>query len=166
MVDLIKKLFDPSLNLFRRTSNAHVYPSPMSNVSETNHLDLIEFAGKMLAKAIYEVRSRRTHLRCIWFFLPSLLLVRAPFRGGGEFGNAWIVAFCFLLIHQKIWENAIFSLLEDYFLSLIWIRHWSDHLLRILSLSTMFLVAGHRFGCSACVLLPEPDSRPDSVYIL
>lgn len=84
MVDLIKKLFDPSLNLFRRTSNAHVYPSPMSNVSETNHLDLIEFAGKMLAKAIYEVRSRRTHLQCIWFFLPSLLLVRAPFRGGGE----------------------------------------------------------------------------------
>lgn len=58
MVDLIGNLFDPSLNLFRKTSQAHVYPSPMTNVSETNHLELIEFSGKMLAKAVYEVRSR------------------------------------------------------------------------------------------------------------
>lgn len=55
MVDLLKKLFDPSLNLFRKTSNGHVYPSSMTNMSEMNHLDLIEFCGKMLAKAIYEV---------------------------------------------------------------------------------------------------------------
>ncbi|KAK7598284.1 hypothetical protein V9T40_006519 [Parthenolecanium corni] len=71
MVDLIKKLFDPSLNLFRRTSNGHVYPSPMSNVSETNHLDLIEFSGKMLAKAIYE--GIVLDVRLASFFLSQIL---------------------------------------------------------------------------------------------
>ncbi len=57
LVDLIQKLFDPSLNLFRKTSNGHLYPSSMTEMSEINHLDLVEFCGKMLAKAIFEVST-------------------------------------------------------------------------------------------------------------
>lgn len=54
-MELIRKLFDPSLNLFRKTSHGHVYPSAVTSLSDTNHLELIEFSGKMLAKAVYEV---------------------------------------------------------------------------------------------------------------
>lgn len=90
MVDLIKKLFDPSLNLFRRTSNGHVYPSPMSNVSETNHLDLIEFSGKMLAKAIYEVCSLLFSISnctcCLRIFYQLAMLFVAGHRFGCAVG--------------------------------------------------------------------------------
>ncbi|KAF8796101.1 Ubiquitin-protein ligase E3B like protein [Argiope bruennichi] len=51
--ETIKKVFDPSLNLFRATSEERLYPSPTSNIHE-NHLSLFEFVGKMLGKAVYE----------------------------------------------------------------------------------------------------------------
>lgn len=47
--DTIKKIFDPSLNLFRVTSEQRLYPSPTSYIHE-NHLSLFEFVGKMLGK--------------------------------------------------------------------------------------------------------------------
>uniref|UniRef100_A0A914EGA9 Ubiquitin-protein ligase E3B n=1 Tax=Acrobeloides nanus TaxID=290746 RepID=A0A914EGA9_9BILA len=49
----IKKVFDPELNLFRSTSNQQLYPSNTSYVHE-NHLQLFEFVGRILAKAVYE----------------------------------------------------------------------------------------------------------------
>ncbi|XP_041977850.1 ubiquitin-protein ligase E3B [Aricia agestis] len=51
--ETIKRVFDPSLNLFRATSEERLYPSPTSGVQE-NHLQLFEFIGRMLAKAVYE----------------------------------------------------------------------------------------------------------------
>ncbi|TKR77640.1 hypothetical protein L596_018573 [Steinernema carpocapsae] len=49
----LKKVFDPSLNLFKSTSNSQLYPSATSNVHE-DHLALFQFVGRMLAKAVYE----------------------------------------------------------------------------------------------------------------
>ncbi|KAK5932762.1 hypothetical protein CgunFtcFv8_004440 [Champsocephalus gunnari] len=44
----------PALNLFKTTSgNERLYPSPTSYIHE-NHLQLFEFVGKMLGKAVYE----------------------------------------------------------------------------------------------------------------
>uniref|UniRef100_A0A8C5NAF9 Ubiquitin-protein ligase E3B n=1 Tax=Gouania willdenowi TaxID=441366 RepID=A0A8C5NAF9_GOUWI len=52
--EIIKKVFNPALNLFKTTSgNERLYPSPTSYIHE-NHLQLFEFVGKMLGKAVYE----------------------------------------------------------------------------------------------------------------
>ncbi|XP_007900039.2 ubiquitin-protein ligase E3B [Callorhinchus milii] len=52
--EIIKKVFDPALNLFKTTSgDERLFPSPTSYIHE-NHLQLFEFVGKMLGKAIYE----------------------------------------------------------------------------------------------------------------
>ncbi|XP_069135904.1 ubiquitin-protein ligase E3B-like [Argopecten irradians] len=51
--ETITKVFDPSLNLFKVTSEQKLYPSSTSHIQE-NHLTLFEFVGKMLAKAVYE----------------------------------------------------------------------------------------------------------------
>lgn len=47
------QVFDPGLNLFCTTSEERLYPSPLSHLSE-NHLQLFEFVGKMIGKAVYE----------------------------------------------------------------------------------------------------------------
>ena len=52
--ETIKKVFDPSLNLFKGTKDNRLYPSSTSFVQE-NHLLLFEFVGRMLGKAVYEV---------------------------------------------------------------------------------------------------------------
>ncbi|CAD7004877.1 unnamed protein product [Ceratitis capitata] len=44
---------DPSLNLFKTTTDQRLYPSPLSYVQD-NHLQLFEFVGRMLGKAVYE----------------------------------------------------------------------------------------------------------------
>ncbi|XP_064612255.1 ubiquitin-protein ligase E3B-like [Liolophura sinensis] len=51
--ETIARVFDPSLNLFKATSEQKLYPSPTSYIQE-NHLCLLEFVGKMLGKAVYE----------------------------------------------------------------------------------------------------------------
>lgn len=51
--DTIKRVFDPSLNLFSTTSEQRLYPSPTSRLHE-DHLSLFTFVGKMLGKAVYE----------------------------------------------------------------------------------------------------------------
>lgn len=53
--DTIKRIFDPSLNLFKVTSEQRLYPSPTSHVHE-NHLSLFEFVGKMIGE--FSVLSR------------------------------------------------------------------------------------------------------------
>lgn len=52
--ETIKRVFDPELNLFRATSEERLYPAPTSALQD-NHLQLFEFIGRMLAKAVYEV---------------------------------------------------------------------------------------------------------------
>jgi ubiquitin-protein ligase E3 B len=49
----IKRIFDPALNLFKATSEERLYPSPTSYLQD-NHLQLFEFVGRMLGKAVYE----------------------------------------------------------------------------------------------------------------
>lgn len=49
----IKRVFDPSLNLFKATSEERLYPSPTSYLQD-NHLQLFDFVGRMLGKAVYE----------------------------------------------------------------------------------------------------------------
>ncbi|OCU01677.1 hypothetical protein XELAEV_18007471mg [Xenopus laevis] len=52
--EIIKRVFDPALNLFKTTSSGdRLYPSPTSYIHE-NYLQLFEFVGKMLGKAVYE----------------------------------------------------------------------------------------------------------------
>ncbi|RXG67758.1 Ubiquitin-protein ligase E3B [Armadillidium vulgare] len=51
--ETLKKVFDPSLNLFRLTNEERLFPSPTSSLTE-DHLQLLEFTGKMLGKAVYE----------------------------------------------------------------------------------------------------------------
>ncbi|CDS36029.1 ubiquitin protein ligase [Echinococcus multilocularis] len=51
--ETLRRVFDPTLNLFRATSDQRLYPSPTSHIQES-HLQLFEFVGKLLAKAIYE----------------------------------------------------------------------------------------------------------------
>ncbi|XP_022183812.2 ubiquitin-protein ligase E3B [Nilaparvata lugens] len=51
--ETIKRVFDPSLNLFRVTSEERLYPSPISHIQD-NHLLLFDFVGRMLGKAVYE----------------------------------------------------------------------------------------------------------------
>ncbi|XP_032084909.1 ubiquitin-protein ligase E3B [Thamnophis elegans] len=52
--EIIKKVFDPALNLFKTTSgDERLYPSPTAYIHE-NFLQLFEFVGKMLGKAVYE----------------------------------------------------------------------------------------------------------------
>ncbi|KAG5840356.1 hypothetical protein ANANG_G00187940 [Anguilla anguilla] len=59
--EIIKKVFNPGLNLFKdvplsltdHQRNERLYPSPTSYIHE-NHLQLFEFVGKMLGKAMYE----------------------------------------------------------------------------------------------------------------
>jgi ubiquitin-protein ligase E3 B len=52
--ETIKAVFNPTLNLFKATSENLLYPCPLSYLHE-NHLELFEFVGKMLGKAVYEV---------------------------------------------------------------------------------------------------------------
>ncbi|KAF6203973.1 hypothetical protein GE061_002311 [Apolygus lucorum] len=51
--ETIKRVFDPSLNLFKATSEERLYPSPTSHIQD-NHLQLFEFVGRVLGKAVYE----------------------------------------------------------------------------------------------------------------
>lgn len=51
--ETIKKVIDPSLNLFKTTSEERLYPCPTSYLQD-NHLGLFEFVGRMLGKAVYE----------------------------------------------------------------------------------------------------------------
>lgn len=69
--ETMRKILDPSLNLFAATTEQRLYPSPTSNLHE-NHLSLFEFAGKMLGKAVYEgivigINLNRFILSCFTF---------------------------------------------------------------------------------------------------
>lgn len=70
--ETIKRVFDPSLNLFRATTENRLYPSPTSSMQD-NHLQLFEFVGRMLGKAVYEVfKATKLETNSIVSFLFSL----------------------------------------------------------------------------------------------
>ncbi|KXS19663.1 HECT-domain-containing protein [Gonapodya prolifera JEL478] len=50
---LLKRAFSGELGLFKPTADNTIYPSSKSGIHE-NHLDLLHFTGRMLAKALYE----------------------------------------------------------------------------------------------------------------
>jgi hypothetical protein len=52
--DVVKQLLDPKFNLFQVTSEQQFYPSSSSYFID-DHLQMFEFAGKMIGKSIYEV---------------------------------------------------------------------------------------------------------------
>ncbi|XP_039256080.2 ubiquitin-protein ligase E3B-like [Styela clava] len=53
--EIIKKVFNPDMNLFRITTeeDGKLYPSPSSYLQD-DHLRLFNFVGRMLGKAVYE----------------------------------------------------------------------------------------------------------------
>lgn len=63
------------LNVFMQTTsgNERLYPSPTSYIHE-NHLQLFEFVGKMLGKAVYEVQYKVNGRW--WFTFNGCLTVR------------------------------------------------------------------------------------------
>ncbi|KAI9140489.1 hypothetical protein BKA69DRAFT_1079194 [Paraphysoderma sedebokerense] len=51
--ETLKQAFNPNLSLFQTTSDSLLYPSLTSSI-HANHLQLFEFVGKTLGKAVYE----------------------------------------------------------------------------------------------------------------
>lgn len=67
--ETIKRVFDPSLNLFRTTDEQRLYPSPSSHVQE-NHLQFFNYVGRILGKAVYEVTTlNKYYIYIMWFFI-------------------------------------------------------------------------------------------------
>ncbi|XP_044002807.1 ubiquitin-protein ligase E3B [Aphidius gifuensis] len=99
--ETIKRIFDPSLNLFKATSENRLYPSPTSYLQE-NHLQLFEFVGRMLGKAVYEG-----------------IVVDVPFASffvsqfSGQTGNA-----------LYSWLDELASLDRDLYRSLTLVKHY------------------------------------------
>lgn len=52
---LIKECFDPRIGLFKATPDEKLYPNPAAATVEPQALQLFEFIGKMVGKALYEV---------------------------------------------------------------------------------------------------------------
>ena len=59
MEDTCATAFDPNRGLFCQSDARCLYPSPSSESADPHHLRYFEFVGKMLGKAIYEVRRTR-----------------------------------------------------------------------------------------------------------
>lgn len=53
---LVKEGFDPNAGLFRATSDNRLYPNPQAQLLVPDALAYFEFLGRMLGKAMYEVR--------------------------------------------------------------------------------------------------------------
>ena len=51
--EINKRIFDPQCNLFKMTDDNKLYPSHTALVNPDS-LDLFQFIGKMLGKAVYE----------------------------------------------------------------------------------------------------------------
>ena len=71
--DVITEAFNPGLSLFKMTVGTQeqkLYPSPTSFI-QANHMNLFEFVGKMLGKAVYE--GILVDVPFATFFLNSIL---------------------------------------------------------------------------------------------
>jgi ubiquitin-protein ligase E3 C len=54
LTDCLKQAFTPDLGLFVSTSSQLLYPSPSEYASMPEQLDLFEFLGRIIGKALYE----------------------------------------------------------------------------------------------------------------
>ena len=52
---LVKEGFDPNAGLFKATSDNRLYPNPAAQTLVPNALAYLQFLGRMLGKAMYEV---------------------------------------------------------------------------------------------------------------
>ncbi|XP_045532186.1 ubiquitin-protein ligase E3B [Pieris brassicae] len=118
--ETIKRVFDPSLNLFRVTSEERLYPSPTSCLQD-NHLQLFEFIGRMLGKAVYE--GIVVDVPFASFFLSQVL---------GQTQQA-----------LYSWIDELPSLDRDLYRSLTYIKHFQGD---ISSLELTFSVDEERLG--------------------
>uniref|UniRef100_A0A2H1VCW6 Ubiquitin-protein ligase E3B n=1 Tax=Spodoptera frugiperda TaxID=7108 RepID=A0A2H1VCW6_SPOFR len=119
--ETIKRVFDPSLNLFRVTSEERLYPSPTSCLQD-NHLQLFEFIGRMLGKAVYE-QGIVVDVPFASFFLSQVL---------GQTQQA-----------LYSWIDELPSLDRDLYRSLTYIKHFQGD---ISSLELTFSVDEERLG--------------------
>ncbi|KAG7307448.1 hypothetical protein JYU34_007643 [Plutella xylostella] len=118
--ETIKRVFDPELNLFRATSEERLYPAPTSALQD-NHLQLFEFIGRMLAKAVYE--GIVVDVPFASFFLSQVL---------GQTQQA-----------LYSWIDELPSLDRDLYRSLTYIKHFQGD---ISSLELTFTVDEERLG--------------------
>jgi hypothetical protein len=51
---VVKEGFDPTLGLFKATTDNRLYPNPHAQMLMGNALRLLEFLGQVLGKAMYE----------------------------------------------------------------------------------------------------------------
>ena len=56
MENLVKEGFNPQLGLFLATSDNRLYPNPNASLAMEQAVPAFEFLGKMVGKAMYEVR--------------------------------------------------------------------------------------------------------------
>ena len=74
--ETIKQILDPKFNLFQVTNEQQLYPSPSSYFVE-DHLQMFEFAGKLIAKSIYE--GQVVEVDFAPFFLRQLIGYRTQY---------------------------------------------------------------------------------------
>ena len=60
---LVKEGFNPNAALFKATSDNRLYPNPAAQALVPNALAYFEFLGRMLGKAMYEVRRSSSTMR-------------------------------------------------------------------------------------------------------
>lgn len=133
--ETIKRVFDPSLNLFKSTTDQRLYPSPISQLQE-NHLQLFEFVGRMLGKAVYE--GIVVDVPFAMFFLSQLL---------GQ-------------THQALYScmDELPSLDQELFRSLTFIKHYQ---VNRISNESFYL-----FNIYYCILVPFAPSRALNLVVM
>lgn len=109
--ETIKRVFDPALNLFKATSEERLYPSPTSYMQDS-HLQLFEFVGRMLGKAVYEVSISQMcmhialnvfSLSCISFYYILYLFIVYYFYS--MLGYSGRCSFCVILSEPSTRSN-------------------------------------------------------------
>ena len=71
MEEIIKEAFNPDFGLFMTTAENRLYPNPNAAAMQPQWMQLFEFVGRMLGKAIYE--GHLVEVPFAHFFLNSLL---------------------------------------------------------------------------------------------
>ena len=113
--ETVRKLFDPSLNLFRSTKDQRLYPSPTSYLTD-NHLHLFEFAGKLLGKAVYEVS---------YSFNSSTILMKYSLNIFTCLNRDWLLMCRWLpFFSVKFWVRHTAFYIQPLTNCLLWIRNF------------------------------------------
>jgi ubiquitin-protein ligase E3 C len=67
MESIVREGFNPSRGLFKATAENHLYPNPAASSTVEHGLDYLNFLGKIVGKALYEVglATARFSLTCL-----------------------------------------------------------------------------------------------------